>query len=61
MEKNYDESLDVEGTLKLVCKSLLDVVESGKQNIELVVVNKKEIRVLTDPEIEKLINAIEQK
>jgi len=46
--------------LKLACKSLMDVVESGAKNIELVVITEKETRTLTDEEVEKLVAAIEQ-
>jgi hypothetical protein len=41
--------------LKLVVKALLDVVESGNKNIELMVINQTSTRFLSDEEIEKLI------
>lgn len=41
--------------MKLVVKALLDVVESGNKNIELMVINQTSTRFLSDEEIEKLI------
>ena len=41
--------------MKLVVKALLDVVESGNKNIEMMVMNEKGPHVLTDEEIDKLI------
>lgn len=34
--------------MKLVIKALLDVVESGNKNIELMVITPKETKVLSD-------------
>jgi len=36
---------------------LLDVVESGNKNIELMIITEKETRFLTEEEIEKLIES----
>lgn len=41
--------------MKLVIKALLDVVESGNKNIELMVITESETRFLTEEEIEKII------
>lgn len=41
--------------MKLVVKALLDVVESGNKNIEMMVMNEKGAHTLTDEEIDKLI------
>lgn len=46
--------------MKLVIKALLDVVESGNKNIELMVITGNETRTLTDEEIEKLIDQVKQ-
>lgn len=46
--------------MKLVIKALLDVVESGNKNIELMVITANESKTLTDEEIEKLIDAVKQ-
>ena len=48
MEKHYKEGLGNEEGLKLVVKALLDVVESGNKNIEVMVIGDKETRLLTD-------------
>ena len=39
----------------MVVKALLDVVESGNKNIEVMVIGQNETRLLTDDEIEKLV------
>ena len=46
--------------MKVVIKALLDVVESGNKNIELMVITANESKTLTDEEIEKLIDAVKQ-
>lgn len=61
LEKNYKEGLDVKETLQLACKSLMDVVESGAKNIDLVVITEKETKILVDEEVEKLVSLIDQK
>lgn len=60
LEKNYKENLEIEDCLKLACKSLMDVVESGAKNIELVVITEKDTRLLTEEEVEKLVALVEQ-
>jgi 20S proteasome subunit alpha 4 len=41
LEKHYKEGLSNEEGTKLVVKALLDVVESGNKNIELMVISEK--------------------
>lgn len=41
-------------------KALLDVVESGNKNIEVMVIGEGETRMLTDEEIEKLVEIAKQ-
>eukprot|EP00825_Cyclidium_porcatum_P022089 TRINITY_DN2441_c0_g1_i1.p2 TRINITY_DN2441_c0_g1~~TRINITY_DN2441_c0_g1_i1.p2 ORF type:complete len:166 (-),score=36.96 TRINITY_DN2441_c0_g1_i1:334-831(-) len=55
LEKNYKDDMSIEQTLKVACKALLDVVESGSKNIELAVQTNKEFKALTDEEVEKLV------
>ena len=55
LEKNFKGELSIDEALKLTCKSLLDVVESGNKNVELVVLTENEVRYLTDDEVETLI------
>lgn len=52
--------MTTEEGMKLVIKALLDVVESGNKNIELMVITANEARTLTDEEIDKLIGAVKQ-
>ena len=60
LEKNYKNNLSNEEALKLVVKALLDVVESGNKNIEMMVMTEKGSHTLTDEEIEKLIELAKQ-
>jgi 20S proteasome subunit alpha 4 len=48
LEKHYRDNITNEDGLKLVVKALLDVVESGNKNIELMVISESETRMLTD-------------
>jgi 20S proteasome subunit alpha 4 len=48
LEKHYVDKLSNEDGMKLVVKALLDVVESGNKNIELMVITEKETRLLSD-------------
>jgi 20S proteasome subunit alpha 4 len=52
--------LSNEEGVKLVIKALLDVVESGNKNIELMVITEKETRFLTEEELEKLIESTKE-
>jgi len=60
LEKHYKANISNEEGMKLVIKALLDVVESGNKNIELMVITANESKTLTDEEIEKLIDAVKQ-
>ena len=55
LEKHYKNNPSNEDGMKIVVKALLDVVESGNKNIEMMVMNEKGAHTLTDEEIEKLI------
>lgn len=44
----------------MVIKALLDVVESGNKNIELMVITENETRFLTEEELEKLIESTKE-
>ncbi len=57
LEKHYKDGVSNEDGIKLVIKALLDVVESGNKNIELMVITEKETRFLNEEEIEKLIES----
>eukprot|EP00828_Plagiopyla_frontata_P006861 TRINITY_DN130_c0_g1_i1.p1 TRINITY_DN130_c0_g1~~TRINITY_DN130_c0_g1_i1.p1 ORF type:complete len:232 (-),score=36.55 TRINITY_DN130_c0_g1_i1:120-815(-) len=61
LEKQFKQEMEVEEGLKITCKALMDVVESGKNNIELAVVRFDGIQMLTDQEVEKLVDSLEEK
>jgi 20S proteasome alpha/beta subunit len=48
LEKHYTNGLSNNDGMKLVVKALLDVVESGNKNIELMVMTQKESRLITE-------------
>ena len=53
--------MEISEGLKLTCKALMDVVESGKNNIELAVVRYDGIEMLSDEDVEKLVDSLEEK
>jgi len=60
LEKNYEESLSDEQTIKLTVKSLLEVVQTGAKNIEVSVLKPNNvIEQLTIDEISKYVEEIE--
>lgn len=69
LEKHYEaEFLGEEECLKLACKALLDVVESGGKNVELVVLKQTvsaqgkrsfDYRIVPDDQVEGIIKSIE--
>ena len=60
LEKNFKEDLPTIDAIKVAIKALLDVVESGNKNIELVVMSKEGVKHLSDSEIEELVNSIKE-
>lgn len=60
LEKNYEENLSDEDTIKLTVKSLLEVVQTGAKNIEISVLRPhNNIVQLSVDEISKYVEAIE--
>jgi 20S proteasome subunit alpha 4 len=60
LEKHYDEETkDDQSTIKLAIKSLMEVVESGSNNIEVVIMEKKGMKNLQEDEVEKFVKEIE--
>lgn len=60
LEKNYEEGLSDEDTIKLTVKSLLEVVQTGAKNIEISVLRpNNNIVQLSVDEISKYVEAIE--
>ncbi|CAO1630260.1 unnamed protein product [Jaminaea pallidilutea] len=60
LEKNYSEELGRDDTIKLTVKSLLEVVQTGAKNIEIVVMDGHgQIKNLELSEIEEVVKVIE--
>jgi len=60
LEKHFEEVVDDESTIKLAIKALMEVVESGSNNIEVVVCHKdKGMKPLSDDEVEKIVKEID--
>merc|ERR1711974_555244 len=58
LEKNYTEG-DRDSSVKLTAKALMEVVESGSKNIEIAVITRDEVTILSEAEIEQLVAQIE--
>lgn len=60
LEKNYKDSMSQDETIKLAVKSLLEVVQAGAKNIEIVVMTGHgELKALEQEEIESIVKQIE--
>ncbi|KAJ1985858.1 Proteasome subunit alpha type-4 [Dimargaris cristalligena] len=61
LEKNYSEDMDKSASIKLAVKSLLEVVQTGAKNIEIVVMTADEgAKYLDLSEVETVVNEIEK-
>lgn len=61
LEKNYKEDLTKEEAVLLTIKSLLEVVQSGAKNIEILVMSKdKVIELMSAEDIGKVVSVIEE-
>lgn len=61
LEKHYDEVTDDKSAIKLAVRALLEVVESGSRNIEVVEMKFKEgMRLLEEDEVNALVDQIEK-
>ena len=61
LEKNYEEDMNDEQTIKLTIKSLLEVVQTGAKNIEVAVLKANDqIHLMTVDEIKKYVDEIEE-
>ena len=61
LEKNYEDELTDEATIKLTIKSLLEVVQTGAKNIEISVLRAgNKIETLDADQIKKYVDAIEE-
>lgn len=59
LEKHYSEDINEEESVKLAVKSLLEVVQTGAKNIEILVITKDGSRTPDSKEIEGIIKTIE--
>ena len=60
MEKNYEENMSEDSAIKLAMKALLEIVESGSKNLEVVVVGHGgAVQTVSDEKIEAFCTAIE--
>ncbi|KRX01820.1 hypothetical protein PPERSA_00530 [Pseudocohnilembus persalinus] len=60
LQKNYEQNMSNDSALKLTCKALLDVVESGAKNIQMGILTKDGFRHLSDSEVETLVANVNQ-
>ena len=59
LEKNFKENLNRDESINLAIKALLEVVESGSRNMEVVVVDKKGCDFVADKVVDELVSSIE--
>lgn len=60
LEKNYEENLSEEKAIQLAMKALMEIVESGSKNIEVLVVGQGgQPTSISDDKIEEICKAIE--
>jgi 20S proteasome subunit alpha 4 len=60
MEKDYKDGMTRDECVRFAIKSLLEVVESGSKNIELVILRHRETQYLTDEELFDFVQAVEK-
>ena len=61
LEKEWEEGLDERSALKLTVKTLLEVVDSGSKNMEVVVVKQGSPMVpLSDEELQSVTEEVEK-
>lgn len=61
LERNYQDDMDREATIRLAIKSLLEVVQTGAKNIEIAIMAPgKTIEMLPVEDIETYVKTIEQ-
>lgn len=60
MEKDYKDGMSRDDTVRFAIKSLLEVVESGSKNIELVILRYHETQYLTDEELAEFVQQVEK-
>ena len=63
LETNYEDNMDYQKALNLVVDCMLQYVEAGSKNIEIAVMRRenKQMNILNDEEVDKIIAEIEEK
>ena len=61
LEKNYEENLSREDTIKLAVKSLLEIVQTGAKNIDIAVLaDGQPLTMLPAEDVERISTEIEE-
>ena len=60
LEKKYKENMTLTEGLQLVAKCLNNNIDHPKKNSEIVVISKQDIKFLTEEELEKLYDSIDE-
>ena len=60
MEKVYKDNMTNDEAIRFAVKGLLEVVESGSKNIELVVLQHRQSRLVSDSELAVYVAAVEK-
>jgi len=63
LETNFEESMEYQKALNLVVDCMLQYVEAGSKNIEIAVMRRdtKQMVILNDEDVDKVIAEIEEK
>lgn len=59
MEKEYKDGMTRDQCIRFAIKSLLEVVESGARNVELVIMQHRKTQYLSDEELSGFVTAVE--
>jgi len=60
LEKHYTEGMDRDAATKVALRALLEVVESGSKNVEVLVIAKDSAEYLEEGELSRLVTVIEK-
>lgn len=60
LQKNFKEDISVVQGARLLTRSLCEVVDNPRQNVEIAVITEKGVKFLTSDEIDKLVSSIEE-
>mmetsp|Transcript_2705 Transcript_2705/g.6088 ORF Transcript_2705/g.6088 Transcript_2705/m.6088 type:complete len:247 (-) Transcript_2705:134-874(-) len=60
LEKNFKEELDEAGSVELAIRALLEVVDAGAKNIEVVVMTRDGPKTLSEEEVEPIVKLVDE-